>query len=37
MYIQRLMKISKGVQAILRSYLTNVRGYNVGITDWRDL
>jgi hypothetical protein len=31
------MKIGAGVQAILRFYLRNLRVYNVGITDVRDL
>jgi hypothetical protein len=26
-----------GVQAILRFYLRNLRGRNVGITDWQDI
>jgi hypothetical protein len=36
-YIQRFMKIGTGVQAILRFYLRNLRGCNVGITDGKDL
>jgi hypothetical protein len=31
------MKIGAGVQAILRLYLTNLIGFNVGITDGMDL
>jgi hypothetical protein len=31
------MKIGTGVQVILRFCLRNLRGCNVGITDWRDL
>jgi hypothetical protein len=31
------MKIGTGVQAILRFYLRNLRSYDVGITDVRDL
>jgi hypothetical protein len=35
--IPTFMKIATGVQAILRFCLRNLRGYNVGITDERDL
>jgi hypothetical protein len=31
------MKIGRGDQAILRLFLSNLRGYNVGITDERVL
>jgi hypothetical protein len=31
------MKIGAGVQVILRFYLRNLRGCDVGITDGRDL
>jgi hypothetical protein len=33
MYIPSFVKIGTGVQAILRFYLRNLRGFNVGITD----
>jgi hypothetical protein len=36
-YIPSFMKVGAGVQAILRFCLTNFRGFNVGITDGRDL
>jgi hypothetical protein len=36
-YIPSFMKISTGVQAILRFSHRNLRGCNVGITDGRDL
>jgi hypothetical protein len=36
-YIPNFVKIGTGVQAILRLYLINVRGYNVGITGGKDL
>jgi hypothetical protein len=36
-YIPSFMKIGTGIQAILRFCLRNMRGYNVGITDGRDL
>jgi hypothetical protein len=36
-YIQSFMNIGKGVQAILRFCLSNLRGCNVGIIDGRDL
>jgi hypothetical protein len=36
-YIPSFMKISTGVEAILRFCLINLRGYNVGTTDGRDL
>jgi hypothetical protein len=36
-YIPRFMKIVTGVQAILKVFLRNLRGCNVGITDWKDL
>jgi hypothetical protein len=36
-YISIFMKTGTGVQAILRFYLRNLRGCNVGITDGRDL
>jgi hypothetical protein len=32
-YVPSFMKIGTGVQAILRFYLENLRGCNVGITD----
>jgi hypothetical protein len=31
------MKIDAGVEAVLRYYLRNLRGCNVGITDGKDL
>jgi hypothetical protein len=37
MYIHSFMKISIGVQAILRFILRNLRGCDVGITDGGDL
>jgi hypothetical protein len=37
MYIPSFMKIGTGVQAILRLYLRNLRGYNVDITGGKDL
>jgi hypothetical protein len=37
MYIPSFMKTGTGVQAILRFCLRNLRGYNVGIADGRDL
>jgi hypothetical protein len=36
-YIQNFMKIDVGVKAILRFCLSSLKGYNVGITDGRDL
>jgi uncharacterized protein YraI len=36
-YIPSFMKISRGVQAILRFCLNTLRGCSVGITDGRDL
>jgi hypothetical protein len=36
-YISSFMKIDAGVQAILNFCLRNVRDYDVGITDERDL
>jgi hypothetical protein len=36
-YIQSFMKIGTGIQAILRFYLSNVKGCNVRVTDGRDL
>jgi hypothetical protein len=36
-YIPSFMKICTGVQAVLRIRLRNLRGFNVGITDGRDL
>jgi hypothetical protein len=37
MYIPSFTKTGTGVQAILKLYLRNLRGYNVGITDGKDL
>jgi hypothetical protein len=34
--LPRFMKIGTGVQAILRFYFRNLRGCDVGITDWKD-
>jgi hypothetical protein len=31
------MEIGTGIQAIIRVCLSNLRGCNVEITDWRDL
>jgi hypothetical protein len=36
-YLPSFVKISTGVQAILRFCLRNLRGSNVGITNGRDL
>jgi hypothetical protein len=36
-YIPSFMKIGKGVEGILRSCLSNLKGCNAGITDGRDL
>jgi hypothetical protein len=36
-YLPNFMKIATGIQAILRFYLRNFRGSNVGITDGKDL
>jgi hypothetical protein len=36
-YIQMFMKVHVSVQAILRLYLWNFKGCNVGISDWWDL
>jgi hypothetical protein len=36
-YIPSFMKIGVGIQAILKFCLKNFRGYNVCITDGRDL
>jgi hypothetical protein len=35
--IPSVTKIGRGIQAILRFYLNNLRGYSVDITDGRDL
>jgi hypothetical protein len=35
-YIPSFMKIGTGVQAILRIFLRNFTGCNIGITDGRD-
>jgi hypothetical protein len=35
--MNNFMMIGTGVQAILRFFLRNLRGCNVGITDGRDL
>jgi hypothetical protein len=35
--ISSFMKTGTDVQAILRFCLSNLRGYNVGVTDGRDL
>jgi hypothetical protein len=32
-YMPSFMNMSEGVQAILRFFLNNLRGYNIGITD----
>jgi hypothetical protein len=32
-YTPSFMKVGKGIQAILRVSLRNMRGYNTGITD----
>jgi hypothetical protein len=37
MYVPSFMKIGAGVQAILSFYLRNLRCYNVGITEGRDI
>jgi hypothetical protein len=36
-YLPSFMKTGTGVQAILRFYLRNLRGRDVGITNGRDL
>jgi hypothetical protein len=36
-YVSSFMKIGRGVQAILRFCLRNLRDCNVGTTDGRDL
>jgi hypothetical protein len=36
-FLSSFMKIGLGVQAILRFFLRNLRGCNVGITNGRDL
>jgi hypothetical protein len=36
-HMQSFMKIGAGFQAILRLYLSNLNGCNVGITDGRGL
>jgi hypothetical protein len=36
-YFPSSLNIGTGVQAILRFCLSNLKGYNVGITDGRDL
>jgi hypothetical protein len=36
-YIPSFMKIDAGIQAILRFFLRNLRGCNIGITDVRDM
>jgi hypothetical protein len=33
-YVPSFMKISRGVQAILRICVRNLKGYNVGINRW---
>jgi hypothetical protein len=35
-HIPSFIKMGKGVQAILRFFLGNLRVYNVGITDGKD-
>jgi hypothetical protein len=37
LYAQSFMKAGTGVQALLRFCLSNLNGFNVGITDGRDL
>jgi hypothetical protein len=36
-YIPSFMRISTGVQAILRFCLRKMNGFNIGVTDERDL
>jgi hypothetical protein len=36
-YLQSFMKTGTGVQAILRVFVSNLKGCNAGITDGRDL
>jgi hypothetical protein len=36
-YIPRFLKTGKGVEGILRSFLSNSKGCNVGTTHGRDL
>jgi hypothetical protein len=37
LYIQSVLEIGKNVEGILRFYLSNLKGRNIGITDGRDL
>jgi hypothetical protein len=37
LHIPSVMEISKGFEGILRLYLSNSKGWNVGITDGRNL
>jgi hypothetical protein len=36
-YLPSFMKVSRGVQAILRFRFSNFKDFNIGITDERDL
>jgi hypothetical protein len=36
-YMPSFMKIDIAVQAISRFYLSNLRGYNIDVTDGKDL
>jgi hypothetical protein len=36
-YIPNVMKICSGIQIMLRLYHNNLSGFNIGITDGRDL
>jgi hypothetical protein len=36
-YLPSLMKIATDIQVILRFHLRNLRGCNVGVTNWKDL
>jgi hypothetical protein len=36
-YLQSFRKIGRGIQAVLKFCLRNLRGYNVGITDVENL
>jgi hypothetical protein len=37
LYTASFMKISYGVQAVVRLYVRNLRGCNIGNANWRDL
>jgi hypothetical protein len=37
LYVASVMEIGKDFEGILRLYLSNLKGWNIGITDGRDL